>query len=187
MANQPGALSPPVALTIAGFDPTAGAGIAADLKTFAAHGCYGVAAITALTVQGGKGVKKVDAVSAELLRAQVEELMKDVSVAAVKIGMLATRANVAAVAEVLEKSKFPIVLDPVRGELAFERSKEPMDYAQAAREADQRASADSKLLLRRLLFRAWGIRLGEGVDNDPLYDAPGQAPISFEDLSGSRK
>jgi len=113
MANQPGAGSPPVALTIAGFDPTAGAGIAADLKTFAAHGCYGVAAITALTVQGGKGVRKVEPVSAELLRAQIEELLKDMSVAAVKIGMLATRANVAAVAEVLEKCKFPVVLDPV--------------------------------------------------------------------------
>lgn len=114
MANPPGAGSPPVTLTIAGFDPTAGAGVAADLKTFAAHSCYGVAAITALTVQSSKGVRKVEPVSAEVLRAQLEELLKDVNVAAVKIGMLATRANVAAVAEVLEKAKFPaVVLDPV--------------------------------------------------------------------------
>jgi hypothetical protein len=80
-----------------------------------------------------------------------------------------------------------IVLDPASGELAFERSKEPMGYAQAAREADQRASADSKLLLRRILFRAWGIRLGDGVDNDPLYGGPSEAPVSFDDLVGPRK
>jgi hydroxymethylpyrimidine/phosphomethylpyrimidine kinase len=113
MANPVSTGAPPVALTIAGFDPTAGAGIAADLKTFAAHGCYGVAAITALTVQGSKGVRKLEPVSAELLRAQVDELLRDMTVAAVKIGMLATRANVVAVADALEKCKFPVVLDPV--------------------------------------------------------------------------
>ncbi len=114
MANQPGAGSPPVTLSIAGFDPTAGAGIAADLKTFAAHSCYGVAAITALTVQGAKGVRKVEPVSAEVLKAQIEELLRDVPIAAAKIGMLATRANVAAVADLLGKAKLPfVVLDPV--------------------------------------------------------------------------
>jgi len=112
--NQPATGAPPVLLTIAGFDPSAGAGIAADLKTFAAHNCYGVAAVTAVTIQSTRGVKGVQPVSAEVLRAQLEELIKDVPVAAVKIGMLGTRANVQVVAELLEKKKFPfVVLDPV--------------------------------------------------------------------------
>jgi len=112
--NQPATGVPPVLLTIAGFDPSSGAGITADLKTFAAHNCYGVAAVTALTIQSTRGVKGVQPVSAEVLRAQLEELIKDVPVAAVKIGMLGTRANVQAVAELLEKKKFPfVVLDPV--------------------------------------------------------------------------
>src|SRR3990172_3459960 len=112
--NQPATGVPPVLLTIAGFDPAAGAGIAADLKTFAAHNCYGVAAVTAVTIQSTRGVKGVQPISAEVLRAQLEELIKDVPVAAVKIGMLGTRANVQAVAELLEKKKFPfVVLDPV--------------------------------------------------------------------------
>lgn len=112
--NQSTSGAPPVVLTIAGFDPSAGAGIAADLKTFAAHNCYGVAVITALTVQSTRGVRGVQPVSAEVLRAQLDELVKDVSPAAVKIGMLGTRANVQVVAELLEKKKFAhVVLDPV--------------------------------------------------------------------------
>jgi hydroxymethylpyrimidine/phosphomethylpyrimidine kinase len=112
--NQPTGISPPILLTIAGFDPSAGAGIAADLKTFSAHNCYGVAAMTAVTVQSTRGVRGVQPISAELLRAQLDELVKDITVAAVKIGMLATRSNVQVVAELLEKKKFPIVvLDPV--------------------------------------------------------------------------
>src|SRR3989304_4697550 len=91
--NQQAGVSPSVLLTIAGFDPCGGAGIAADLKTFAAHNSYGVAAITALTVQSTRGVRGVQPVSAELLRAQLEELVKDIPIAGVKIGMLATRAN----------------------------------------------------------------------------------------------
>ncbi|MBI2955954.1 MAG: bifunctional hydroxymethylpyrimidine kinase/phosphomethylpyrimidine kinase [Acidobacteria bacterium] len=114
MANHTAGSSPLVALTIAGFDPTAGAGVAADLKTFAAHNCYGMAAVTALTVQNTRGVFAVHPVAADVLRAQLDELLKDVAVAAVKIGMLATKANVQVVAELLEKKKFPtVVLDPV--------------------------------------------------------------------------
>jgi hydroxymethylpyrimidine/phosphomethylpyrimidine kinase len=112
--NAPNGGSSPALLTIAGFDPSAGAGIAADLKTFAAHNCYGVAAMTAVTVQSTRGVRAVHPVSADLLRAQLDELIQDVSVAAVKIGMLATRGNVRVVAELLERKKFPhVVLDPV--------------------------------------------------------------------------
>jgi hydroxymethylpyrimidine/phosphomethylpyrimidine kinase len=106
--------APPILLTIAGFDPSCGAGVAADLKTFAAHNCYGVAAITALTVQSTQGVKAVHPAPAAQLRAQLEELVDDVNIAAVKIGMLANRGNAAVVAEFLDKHKFPhVVLDPV--------------------------------------------------------------------------
>jgi hydroxymethylpyrimidine kinase/phosphomethylpyrimidine kinase len=106
--------TPPILLTVAGFDPSCGAGTAADLKTFAAHGCYGVAAITALTVQTTAGVEDVHVTPAATLRAQLEALLKDAEIAAVKIGMLGNRANAAAVAEFLDGHKFAhIVLDPV--------------------------------------------------------------------------
>ena len=105
---------PHILLTIAGFDPTCGAGIAADLKTFAAHNCYGVAAITALTVQSTQGVRAVHVTPAATLRAQLEALVEDMSFAAVKIGMLGNRANAAAIAEFLDSHKFAhVVLDPV--------------------------------------------------------------------------
>jgi hydroxymethylpyrimidine/phosphomethylpyrimidine kinase len=111
--NQP-PNSPPILLTIAGFDPSCGAGIAADLKTFAAHNCYGVAAIAALTVQSTEGVKSVHPTPAATLRAQLETLADDMQIAAVKIGMLANRANASVVAEFLDARKFAhIVLDPV--------------------------------------------------------------------------
>src|SRR6202040_3532944 len=66
--------APPILLTIAGFDPSCGAGTAADLKTFAAHGCYGVAAITSLTVQNTQGVESVHNTPSAELRAQLEAL-----------------------------------------------------------------------------------------------------------------
>jgi hydroxymethylpyrimidine/phosphomethylpyrimidine kinase len=105
---------PPILLTIAGFDPSCGAGTAADLKTFAAHNCYGVAAVTALTVQSTQGVRAVHAIPAATLRAQLDALAEDILIAAVKIGMLANRANAAVVAEFLDAHKFPhVILDPV--------------------------------------------------------------------------
>lgn len=104
----------PIVLTIAGFDPSCGAGIAADLKTFAAHNCYGLAAVTALTVQNTQGVKSTHVTPAATLRAQLEALLEDSSIAAVKIGMLGNRANAAVVAEFLERAQpVNIVLDPV--------------------------------------------------------------------------
>ena len=106
--------TPPIVLVIAGFDPSAGAGVAADLKTIAAHNGYGVAAITALTVQSTKAVKAVHVTTAALIRAQLDELLEDVMPQAVKIGMLGNRAVAATVAEFLDHTKLPnIVLDPV--------------------------------------------------------------------------
>ena len=104
----------PVILTIAGFDPSGGAGIAADLKTFAAHNCYGVAAITGLTVQNTQGATAVHPTDAGLLKRSVEALLKDETIKAVKIGMLATRANAEVVRGFLEANpSIPSVLDPV--------------------------------------------------------------------------
>lgn len=105
---------PPILLTIAGFDPSCGAGVAADLKTFAAHNCYGVAAVTALTVQSTQGVVSANPTPSAQLRAQLDALADDVAIAAVKIGMLGTRGNASTVAEFLDKHKFAhVVLDPV--------------------------------------------------------------------------
>jgi hydroxymethylpyrimidine/phosphomethylpyrimidine kinase len=106
--------TPPILLTIAGFDPSCGAGVAADLKTFAAHNCYGVAAVTALTVQSTQGVISVHATPSATLRAQLDALAEDVAIAGVKIGMLTNRGNASAVSEFLDKHKFAhVVLDPV--------------------------------------------------------------------------
>jgi len=104
--------APPILLTIAGFDPSCGAGTAADLKTFSAHNCYGVAAITAMTVQSTQGVLSTHITHAPELRAQLDALAADVGIAAVKIGMLGNRPNAAAVAEFLDQHQFPhVVLD----------------------------------------------------------------------------
>jgi hydroxymethylpyrimidine/phosphomethylpyrimidine kinase len=107
-------VAPNLLLTIAGFDPSCGAGIAADLKTFAAHGCYGVAAITSLTVQSTEGVQAVHNTPSAELREQLEVLAKDCDIAAVKIGMLGNRGNAVVVAEFLDAHKFAhVVHDPV--------------------------------------------------------------------------
>lgn len=113
-ANHNHHAHPPILLAIAGFDPSCGAGVAADLKTFAAHNCYGVAAVTALTAQSTQGVINVHPTPAATLREQLEALVTDVKIDAVKIGMLGNRANAAIVAEFLDKHDFMhIVLDPV--------------------------------------------------------------------------
>lgn len=110
--------TPPVVLTIAGFDPSSGAGVTADIKTIAAHGCYGVACITALTIQSTAGVSRVYPVDPELVTDTLAELVADVEIAAVHIGMLGTGDVVKAVANFLgarpRKAKLPnVVLDPI--------------------------------------------------------------------------
>jgi hydroxymethylpyrimidine/phosphomethylpyrimidine kinase len=106
--------TPPIVLTIAGFDPSSGAGITADIKTIAAHGCYGVSCITALTVQSTSGVRRVDPVSPELISATLAELLADLEVAAVHIGMLASGPVVETIADFIAQSHVPnVVLDPI--------------------------------------------------------------------------
>ena len=106
--------APPIVLSIAGFDPSAGAGVAADLKTFSAHNCYGVAAITAITVQSTQGVKSVHDTPAAELREQLDTLLDDIKISAIKIGMLGHRGNAVVVAEFLDRAGVAnVVLDPV--------------------------------------------------------------------------
>jgi hydroxymethylpyrimidine/phosphomethylpyrimidine kinase len=104
----------PSALTIAGSDSGAGAGIQADLKTFAALGVYGACALTAVTAQNTLGVRAVYALPAAIVAAQIDAVMEDFDIAAVKIGMLPNLEIVGTVAEVLARRRPPfVVLDPV--------------------------------------------------------------------------
>jgi hydroxymethylpyrimidine/phosphomethylpyrimidine kinase len=105
---------PPAALTIAGSDSGGGAGIQADLKTFAALGVYGTSAITAVTAQNTVGVTAVSALAADMVTAQIEAVVSDIPLAATKTGMLATAAIVEAVAATVRALDLPsLVVDPV--------------------------------------------------------------------------
>ena len=104
----------PIALTIAGSDSSGGAGIQADLKTFAAFGVYGASVITALTAQNTTGVSGIHQVPAEFVTAQIDAVFSDLAVGAVKIGMVAQPASIdAIVAGLMRWSPKHIVLDPV--------------------------------------------------------------------------
>ena len=107
-----------IALSIAGFDPSSGAGITADLLTFQAHRLFGTSAITAITVQSSRGVLASHPVAPDILRATLECLQADLPAAGIKIGMLATSSHVLVVSEFLRSlrasgSRIPVVLDPV--------------------------------------------------------------------------
>jgi hydroxymethylpyrimidine/phosphomethylpyrimidine kinase len=104
----------PIAVTIAGSDSGGGAGIQADLKTFAAFGVYGASVITALTAQNTKGVTGIHDVPADFITAQIDAVFSDLKVGAVKIGMLSQPAVIAAVAAGLDRhQQTNVVLDPV--------------------------------------------------------------------------
>jgi hydroxymethylpyrimidine/phosphomethylpyrimidine kinase len=134
----------PVVLTIAGFDPSSGAGVTADIKTIAAHGCYGVAAITAMTVQSTAGVKRVEPADAVLLTESLEELDSDLDILAVHIGMLGSGKVARAVADFLAgkpsgrgKHRLPnIILDPI---------------LKSSSGSDLVDSSGSKILIERLI------------------------------------
>ena len=101
-------------LTIAGYDPSSGAGITADVKTISAHKCYGVTCITALTVQSTTGVKRVDPVEGRIITETLEELASDFDISAIKIGMLGSSEAARAVLAFLMRNKVAhVVLDPV--------------------------------------------------------------------------
>ena len=107
-------MTTPIALTIAGSDSSGGAGIQADLKTFAALGVYGASVITALTAQNTQGVSGIHQVPAEFVTAQIDAVFSDLTVGAVKIGMVAQLASIDAIAAGLKRwSPKYVVLDPV--------------------------------------------------------------------------
>ena len=102
-----------VALTIAGSDPSGGAGIQADLKTFHQLGVYGEAVITLITVQNTVRLSRVEVLDADLVRQQIEAVIADIPPAAAKTGALGNRAVVEAVASAAATFAFPLVVDPV--------------------------------------------------------------------------
>ena len=103
-----------IAMTIAGSDPSAGAGIQADLKTFAAFGVYGISAVTAITSQSTTRVSNCAVVDTEHVRSQIEQLFEDCAVSAVKTGMLANADIVGVVADALSRARQSnVVVDPV--------------------------------------------------------------------------
>ena len=129
--------APPVVLTIAGFDPSSGAGVTADIKTIAAHACYGVSCITALTVQSTTGVRRVEPVSPEVIGETLAELAADLEIAAIHIGMLGSDQVAAVVADFLDGCRNPnVVLDPI---------------LKSSSGADLVDSAGKRLLIQRLL------------------------------------
>lgn len=106
--------TPPCVLTIAGTDPTGGAGIQADIKTISANGCYAASVITALVAQNTQGVQAIEVVAVEFIRKQMHAVFSDLNIIAVKIGMLHNSKIMETVADVLTQYKAKnIVLDPV--------------------------------------------------------------------------
>src|SRR5262245_30322519 len=107
-------MTPKTVFTIAGSDSGGGAGIQADLKTFAALGGHGASAVTAVTAQNTAEVRGVRATAPGFLHLQIDTVLSDFDVAAVKTGMLATTSNVLAVADFAAEGRFPnLVVDPV--------------------------------------------------------------------------
>jgi hydroxymethylpyrimidine/phosphomethylpyrimidine kinase len=162
------AVAMPVALTIAGSDSSGGAGIQADLKTFAALRCFGTSSITALTAQNTTGVRAVVPCPPEAVRAQIAAVLDDLPVAAGKTGMLVDKPTIDAVADALAgpvpATRFPLVVDPVL-----------ISKSGHALLADDAVDA----LLRRVVplaavvtpnlpeaERLTGVRLGDGRDED---------------------
>jgi hydroxymethylpyrimidine kinase/phosphomethylpyrimidine kinase len=114
MENEDAPTAQPVVLTIAGLDPSGGAGIIADIKTFSAFGCFPTAAITSLTFQNTVGVFGVSHQTAETVRSQIEPVISDFRIAAIKTGMLPSAEVIAEVARLIRENNLPHpVVDPV--------------------------------------------------------------------------
>jgi len=160
---------PPIILTIAGFDPSSGAGVTADIKTIAAHGCYGVACITAMTVQSTRGVKRVEAVGPAMLSETLEELAADLDIAAVHVGMLGSGKVVKVVVDFLadragKERLSNVVLDPI---------------LKSSSGADLLDAAGSKLMIERLLPLA-------DVVTPNVDEAAALTGVQVKDLEGMK-
>jgi hydroxymethylpyrimidine/phosphomethylpyrimidine kinase len=186
----------PIAVTIAGSDSGGGAGIQADLKTFAAFGVYGASVITALTAQNTQGVAAIHDVPAAFIAAQIDAVFSDLNVGAVKIGMLSQPAVIAAVAAGLDRhGQTNVVLDPVMVAASGDRLLAPeavdvlrrelipralivtpnlpeaaalLDVATAANEGDMRDQAERLLALgpRAVLLKGGH---GEGPESVDIF------------------
>ena len=161
---------PPRVLTIAGSDSGGGAGIQADLKTFAAHGVYGMSVVTAITAQNTRAVTAVEEVSTDLVMAQIDAVFDDIDVDAVKIGMLSSAAIVRAVASRLRHwQPNHVVLDPVM----VAKSGDPL-----LRDDAVEALASELLPIATLVTpnlpeaeRLTGVAIGQDSGSDALIDA----------------
>lgn len=131
----------PVAMTIAGSDPSGGAGIQADLKTFHQHGVYGTSVVTLLTVQNTQKVEAVEVLEPELIVRQLEAVLEDIPPAAAKTGALGNAAVIEALADRAARFTFPLVVDPVM----------ISKHGTALLESDATVALKRKLLARALL------------------------------------
>lgn len=105
---------PPAVLVIAGNDPTGGAGLAADIETLVALGCRPLPVVSCITVQDTQNVSRIEAVSPELLKAQAQLLFDDITIAAIKIGLIGSVANLRAITQLLKAHpNIPVILDPI--------------------------------------------------------------------------
>ncbi len=110
---MPQTLAPPLVLCIAGHDPSGGAGIIADVQAVTALGCHPLSLITSLTVQDSRNVREVEAVPAALIERQLELLLDDSRISAIKIGLIGEPAQVPVIARAIRRCRVPVVLDPV--------------------------------------------------------------------------
>lgn len=156
---------PAVALTIAGSDPSGGAGIQADLKTFHQFGVYGEAVITLLTVQNTLSVERVECMTADLVIQQLRAVLADIPPAAAKTGALGSKAIVEAIASAAEDFAFPLVVDPVM-----------IGKQGASLMADDARSS----MLERLIARAFLV-------TPNLPEASALTGIEIHDLDGMRR
>lgn len=155
----------PIVLSIAGSDPSGGAGIQADLKTATALGVYGAAVLTSLTVQNTRQVSGIHPVPAEFVADQCEAVLDDLDVRAIKIGMLATPEIAAAVADVLARRRGPaVVLDPVM----------------VATSGGRLLTAESTAVLRDRLLPLATVITPNLPETGALLDA--EAPASIEEM-----
>lgn len=156
---------PPIALTIAGSDPSGGAGIQADLKTFHQFGVYGETVITLITVQNTRAVTRIELFSPDLVRQQIEVVLSDIPPHAAKTGALGSIEVVEAVADLAKSFNFPLVVDPVL----------------VSKHGSRLLSADAEdVLKRKLLPRAYLL-----TPNIP--EAEALTGISIVDETGMRE
>lgn len=168
-------MTTPIALSIAGTDPTAGAGLQADLKTFSALGVYGATVVTALVAQNTTGVQAIQEIPPAFVRAQMDSVFSDLAVAAVKIGMLSQPAVIEAVADGLAAWPGPpIVLDPVM----VAASGDPLIADAAVAELTRRLFPRSALITPNL-FEAARLLSADPAASEAEMLAQGQALLGL--------